>query len=91
MPHVPPRQCVLIVPVGLRFAMAFDPALAGLALRTFVRRQRDEERDARPAPRARFRMGGVPPEEWAPAELQLPPPAKGPLVPHMRSNGTHAA
>ena len=36
MPHVPVRQWVLTVPVGLRFRMAFDPALAGIVLRTFV-------------------------------------------------------
>jgi hypothetical protein len=36
MPHVPVRQWVLTVPFGLRFGMAFDPALAGVVLRTFV-------------------------------------------------------
>lgn len=36
MPDVPVRQWVLTVPVGLRFRMAFDPALAGIVLRTFV-------------------------------------------------------
>jgi hypothetical protein len=37
MPEVPVRQWVLTVPFGLRFGMAFDPALAGAVLRTFVR------------------------------------------------------
>jgi hypothetical protein len=36
MPHVPVRQWVLTVPFGLRFGMAFDPALVGVVLRTFV-------------------------------------------------------
>lgn len=36
MPDVPVRQWVLTVPVGLRFRMAFDPALAGIVLRTFL-------------------------------------------------------
>ena len=36
MPHVPVRQWVLTVPFGLRFGMAFDPALAGAVLRAFV-------------------------------------------------------
>jgi hypothetical protein len=36
MPHVPVRQWVLTVPFSLRFGMAFDPALAGVVLRTFV-------------------------------------------------------
>jgi transposase-like zinc-binding protein/putative transposase len=36
MPHVPVRQWVLTVPLGLRFGMAFDPALTGVVLRGFV-------------------------------------------------------
>jgi hypothetical protein len=36
MPRAPVRQWVLTVPFGLRFRMAFDPALAGAALRAFV-------------------------------------------------------
>ena len=36
MPRVPVRQWVLTVPVGLRFGMAFEPALAGVVLRAFV-------------------------------------------------------
>jgi putative transposase/transposase-like zinc-binding protein len=36
MPHVPVRQWVLTVPFGLRFGMAFDPALTGVVLRAFV-------------------------------------------------------
>ena len=36
MPHVPVRQWVLTVPFGLRFGMAFDPALTGIVLRGFV-------------------------------------------------------
>jgi hypothetical protein len=36
MPRVPIRQWVLTVPFGLRFGMAFDPALTGVVLRAFV-------------------------------------------------------
>jgi putative transposase/transposase-like zinc-binding protein len=36
MPHVPVRQWVLTVPFGLRFGMAFNPALTGVVLRAFV-------------------------------------------------------
>src|SRR3982751_138186 len=36
MPRVPVRQWVLTVPFGLRFRLAFDPALAGVVLRIFV-------------------------------------------------------
>ncbi len=36
IPHVPIRQWVLTVPHDLRFRMAFDPALTGVVLRTYI-------------------------------------------------------